>query len=206
VLVEFRNPAVVITKNRLVTRDLDLLADLARSGASAVFLSITTLDAKLARDLEPRASTPAARLSAIGALAGAGVPVGVLISPVIPGLTDHELPAIVAAAAVAGATLAGYTPLRLPMAVAPLFEDWLERHLPGRKERVLSRIRSLRGGRLNDSRFGARMQGEGPFADLLARLFASACRRAGLAGRSLDLSTAAFRRPGDDVRQLLLFD
>jgi DNA repair photolyase len=206
VLAEFRNPVVVITKNRLVVRDADLLGALARFDASAVFLSITTLDAALARALEPRTSTPSARLGAIAALAGAGVPVGVLVAPLIPGLTDHELPAIVAASAEAGATFAGYTPLRLPLAVAPLFEDWLERHAPRRKARVLGRIRALRGGRLNDARFGARMRGQGPFADLIAQLFAAACRDAGLGGRALNLSTAAFRRPGAEVQPRLPFD
>jgi DNA repair photolyase len=204
VLAEFRNPVVVITKNRLVTRDLDLLGELARHEAAAVYLSITTLDAGLARALEPRTSPPALRLEAIEALTGAGVPAGVLVAPVIPGLTDHELPAIIAAAASAGAQYAGHTPLRLPLGVAELFERWLERHVPARKQRVLGRIRALRGGRLNDARFGSRMQGQGSFADLIAGLYATACRRAGLEGRGPHLSTAAFRRPTGG--QLLLFE
>jgi DNA repair photolyase len=204
VLAECRTPVAIITKNRLVTRDLDLLGELARHGAAAVFLSITTLDAGLARVLEPRTSPPALRLAAIEALAGAGVPAGVMVAPVIPGLTDHELPAIVAAAAGAGARFAGYTTLRLPLGVAGLFAQWLERHAPGRKQRVLGRIRALRGGPLNDSRFGARMQGQGPFADLIAGLFDATCRKAGLGGGGPHLSTAAFRRPTGG--QMMLFE
>lgn len=204
VLAEFRNPVVIITKNRLVTRDQDLLAELAKSRAAAVFLSVTTLDAELGRTLEPRASIPEFRLSAIAKLAAAGVPVGVLIAPVIPGLTDHELPAIVAAAARAGAQFAGFTPIRLPLGVGPLFEDWLARHFPDRKEKVLQRIKGLRGGRLNDPQFGSRMRGQGEFAEMIAQMFAVACRKAGLEGRSTGLSTESFRRPG--ARQLALFD
>ncbi|WP_406699571.1 PA0069 family radical SAM protein [Singulisphaera sp. Ch08] len=204
VLVEFRNPVVIVTKNRLVTRDLDLLAELARHRAAAVFLSVTTLDAGLARALEPRASIPEFRLSAIAKLAAAGVPVGVLVAPVIPGLTDHELPAIVAAAAQAGAQFAGFTPIRLPLGVGPLFEDWLTRHFPDRKEKVLQRIRGLRGGRLNDPQFGTRMRGQGEFAEMIAQMFALACRKAGLEGRSTPLSTESFRKPG--AKQLSFFD
>ncbi len=195
VLAELRNPVVIITKNYLVTRDLDLLAELARHRAAAVYLSITTLDASLARTMEPRTSHPARRLAAIEALAQAIVPIGVMVAPVIPGLTDHEMPAIIAAAARAGAKFAGYIPLRLPYAVAPLFEAWLSQHHPRKKDRVLNRIRAIRGGRLNDPRFGSRMKGEGIFAEQTADLFALACRRAGIAERDLPLLTAAFRRP-----------
>jgi len=204
ILHDFLNPVVVITKNRLVARDADLLADLAQYQASAVFLSVTTLDASLARILEPRASSPEFRLDAIRRLASAGVPVGVLVAPVIPGLTDHELPSIIASAASAGAQFAGFTPIRLPYGVAPLFEDWLERHLPARKEKVLHRIREIRGGRLNDPEFGSRMRGQGEFADLIAQMFAVACRKAGLLGRRPSLSTSSFRKPG--ARQLSLFE
>ncbi|HET6203226.1 MAG TPA: PA0069 family radical SAM protein [Planctomycetota bacterium] len=196
VLVEYRNPVAIVTKSALVTRDLDLLAELARHRASAVFLSVTTLDRALARDLEPRAATPAARLEAVEAAAKAGVPVGVMVAPVIPGLTDHEIPAILEAAARAGARFAGYTMLRLPGAVAGVFEAWLAAHRPTRKERVLNRVREIRDGRLNDPRFGSRMRGEGPFADLVASLFEKARRRVGLSAGGPDLSTAAFRRPG----------
>lgn len=195
VLATFRNPVVIITKNSLVTRDLDLLTELARHRAAAVYLSITTLDASLARTMEPRTSHPTRRLAAIEALAHAAVPVGVMVAPVIPGLTDHEMPAIIAAAARAGATFAGYIPLRLPHAVAPLFEAWLSQHHPGKKDRVLNRIRAIRGGRLNDPRFGSRMKGEGNFAKQMEDLFTLACRKAGLADRNLNLSTAAFHHP-----------
>jgi DNA repair photolyase len=204
VVAEFRNPVGIVTKSKLVTRDLDLLTELARHQAAAVFLSVTTLDGKLARALEPRASPPAARLAAIEAVAKAGVPVGVLVAPVIPGLTDHELPAILAAAAHAGARFAGYVTLRLPYAAGPLFEEWLTLHAPGSKDKVLGRIRSLRGGKLNDARFGSRMRGEGTFAELIEDLFRLGCRQAGIGGRGPSLSTAAFRRPGGT--QLLLFE
>ena len=190
----------VITKNRLVARDADLLADLAAGGAAAVFLSIPTIDAALSNALEPRTSTPARRLQAMEALAAAGVPVGVLTAPVIPGLTDHEIPAILNAAAQAGASFAGYVMLRLPLAVAPLFRDWLERHRPDRKGKVLSRIRQMRGGhaegRLNDARFGARMRGSGPFAELAATMFERSCARAGIGDRAPALDAGAFRVPG----------
>ena len=200
VLAEFRNPVTVVTKNRLVARDADLLADLAAGGAAAVFLSIPTIDASLSNALEPRTSTPARRLQAMEALAAAGVPVGVLTAPVIPGLTDHEIPAILDAAGAAGASFAGYVMLRLPLAVAPLFEDWLERHRPDRKGKVLSRIRQVRGGkpgdgRLNDAGFGSRMRGSGPFADLVATMFARSCAHAGVADRAPELDAGSFRVP-----------
>jgi DNA repair photolyase len=204
VLAEFRNPAMIITKNHLVTRDIDVLSELARHKAVAVFVSVTTLDGSLTRILEPRASQPAGRLAAIAELARAGIPVGVLVAPVIPGLTDHELPAILQAAKEAGAGGAGYVLLRLPFAVAPLFETWLEQHFPDRKSKVLGRIRSLRGGKLNDARFGSRMRGEGELADVLKELFTIACRKAGFKGRGPELSTEAFRRP--NVTPLTLFD
>jgi DNA repair photolyase len=204
VLAEFRNPVAIITKNHLVTRDLDLLRDLARHNAAAVFLSITSLDGELRQKLEPRTSHPAGRLAAIEALTQAGVPVGVLVAPVIPALTDHELPAILQAAARAGARFAGYIMLRLPHGVSALFENWLEQHFPDRKEKVLGRIREVRGGRLNDPRFGSRMRGEGAFAELTRELFMVACRKAGIGGRGPNLSTAAFLRPGGS--QQLLFE
>ncbi|MBI3608214.1 MAG: PA0069 family radical SAM protein [Nitrospirae bacterium] len=203
VLAEFRNPVVIITKNALVARDADVLASLAGYHAAAVFLSITTLDADLCGVLEPRTSRPTKRLAAIAALAKAGVPVGVNVAPVIPGLNDSEIPRIVQAAADAGATSAGFVPLRLPYAVAPLFEAWLERHRPGMKDKVLHRIREIRGGRLNDPNFGARMSGSGPFAEQILALFTVACRRAGLAPGWPELSTRGFRRP-DELP--LLFD
>jgi DNA repair photolyase len=203
VLAEFRNPVAIVTKNLLVTRDIDLLADLARDNAAAVILSMTTLDADLARIMEPRTAQPAARLRAIKELTDAGVPTGVLVSPVIPGLTDHEIPSIVNAAAEAGARFAGMTPLRLPFGVKELFQQWLERHLPDRKEKVLAQIRAIHGGKLNDSDFGTRMTGTGIVAEQIAKLFAVACRRAGFPEHGPQLSTAAFRRPAGLQLELL---
>ena len=203
VFVEFRNPVAVVTKNYLVTRDLDLLGELARHQAASVFLSITTLDGSLSRIMEPRTSHPERRLAAIEALSGAGIPVGVLVAPVIPGLTDHELPAILSAATRAGATFAGYTPIRLPHAVAALFEEWLTQHFSDRKEKVLNRIRAMRGGKLNDPNFGSRMQGKGIFAEQIKELFTLACRKSGIDDSGPELSTAAFRRPSGP--QLSLF-
>jgi DNA repair photolyase len=169
-----------------------------------VFISLTTLDADLRKVMEPRTSPPPARLAAISALAKAGVPVGVLLAPVIPGLTDHEIPALVQAAGQAGATAAGYVLLRLPHAVAPLFERWLATHFPDRKDKVLNRLRSLRHGKLYESAFGRRMRGEGTFADQMDSLFEVACRRHGLAGNLPELSTAAFRRPARGQLELEL--
>jgi DNA repair photolyase len=168
-----------------------------------VFLSVTTLDPDLRKVMEPRTSPPAARLGAIRTLAAAGVAVGVMVAPVIPGLTDHELPGILTAAADAGAQFAGYIPVRLPLAVAPLFEGWLEQHAPLKKEKVLNRIRAIRHGKLNDPHFGSRMRGEGIFAEQIEQLFSVACRKAGLSERGPELSTAAFRVP--DRAQLSLF-
>ncbi|HET7274815.1 MAG TPA: PA0069 family radical SAM protein [Longimicrobiaceae bacterium] len=205
VLAEFRNPAVVITKNHLVTRDVDLLASLAAVNAATVYVSITTLDPALQRVMEPRTSVPQRRLDAISTLAEAGVPVGVNVAPVIPGLTDHELPAILQAAADAGARRAGFIPLRLPYGVKDLFERWLETHFPDRKEKVLHRVREIRGGKLNDSNFRTRMRGEGVYAEQLRSLFHVACRRAGLNAERNELSTAAFRAPAARG-QLGLFD
>ncbi len=203
VLVEFRNPVFIITKNRLVTRDIDLLTELARLQAAEAWLSITTLDPELRKVMEPRTAPPAARLAAIRELAQAGIRVGVNVAPVIPGLTDHEMPAILQAAADAGATAAGYTVVRLPYGVAPLFEKWLTTHFPDRREKVLNRLRSLRGGKLNDSQWGTRMRGDGLFADQIGQMFEVARRKAGIQGHGGELSAAAFRRPPG--AQLALF-
>jgi DNA repair photolyase len=196
VFAEFRNPVIIITKNHLVTRDADVLGDLARRQAAAVCVSVTTLDAELARTMEPRASTPARRLAAIAKLSSAGIPVVVLIAPVIPGLTEHEIPAILAAAKEAGARHAGRVMLRLPFGVKDLFDKWLERHAPLKRRKVLGRIREIRGGRLNDPAFGSRMSGEGPIADQIHQLFSATCLRLGIPERGPELSAAAFRRPG----------
>jgi DNA repair photolyase len=203
VLAEFRNPVSIITKNQLVTRDVDVLGELAHDQAVSVMLSITTLDDRLRRLMEPRTSHPEHRLKAIQTLSEAGIPVGVMAAPIIPGLNDHEIPAIIKAAVQAGAQRAGYTHLRLPYGVAPLFEQWLETHVPTKKEKVLNRVRAMRGGQLNESRFGKRMRGEGIFAEQIASLFKLACRQAGLANAAPALSTDAFRRPPGP--QLTLF-
>src|SRR5260221_6933063 len=206
VLAEFRNPVAMITKNHLITRDADLLAELAKYRAAGVSISLTTLDGELAKTLEPRASTPGRRLAAIRELSAAGVPVRVLTAPIIPGLTEHELPALLSAAAEAGARDASYVILRLPHAVAPIFEDWLDRHAPGHKEKVLGRIRQLRGGKLYDAPWGPRMPGEGPLAGEIKALFSLAERKAGFRAEKVtstaELSTASFRVPSD---QLSLF-
>ena len=195
VLAEARNPVGVVTKSSLVARDADHLAALAAHGAAAVAVSVTTLDPELARRMEPRAPHPRERLKAISRLTAAGVPTMVMVAPVVPALTDHEIPRILEAAAEAGAQGAGYVMLRLPGAVAGLFEGWLEAHFPERKEKVLNRVRDLRGGRLNDPRFGSRMRGEGPFAEQVKVLFQQSKRRYGLDRPRPELSTAAFRRP-----------
>jgi DNA repair photolyase len=196
VLAKFKNPVALITKNRLITRDIDLLSQLATDQAVAVNISVTSLDPNLQRVLEPRTSSPAARLDAVAQVRAAGIPVGVMVAPIIPGLTDHEIPAIVAACAKAGAQFAGYTIIRLPWAIAPLFERWLEEHFPDRKEKILSRVREIRGGtgRLNDPNWGSRIKGQGIFAEQVRNMFEVACRRHGMGDRP-ELSTAAFRRP-----------
>jgi DNA repair photolyase len=201
VLAECGNPVGIVTKGHLVTRDADLLGRLASHGAAVVHLSITSLDPALQRVMEPRASTPARRLEAISELAAAGVPVGVLVAPVIPGLTDHELPAILEAAAAAGASTAGFVPLRLPYGLPELFEAWLERHFPDRKEKVLHRIREIRGGALNDPHFGSRMRGQGEYAEQIRALFHVTCRRLGLNRERLRLSSARFVRPAPPPRK-----
>jgi DNA repair photolyase len=195
VLAEFRNPVAVITKNFLVTRDRDLLVELARWDCVVVNVSVTTLDAELAGKLEPRAARPEHRLRAIRLLAEAGVPVNVLVAPVIPGLTDHELPAILDAAAAAGARSAGMVLLRLPWAVKDIFSAWLEAYVPGKKERVLDRLRQLHGGKLYAAEWGTRMRGEGVLAKQVADLFALSARRAGLGAWRTELATRNFRVP-----------
>jgi DNA repair photolyase len=195
VLAEHRNPVTVVTKNHLVTRDADLLSELSRYDAAFVMISFSTLRADLARTLEPRTSSPPRRLEAIESLSEAGIPVGVFAAPVIPGLTDHEVPAIVEGAARAGARFAACHLVRLPHGVSGIFEEWLDAHAPASKAKVLNRIRETRRGRLDDSRFCTRMRGEGELARQIHSLFDVTCRKMGLRQEGPELSTAAFRRP-----------
>jgi DNA repair photolyase len=199
-LARFRNPVAIITKNRLVARDIDLLSELATHRAAAVNISVTSLNSNLQRVLEPRTSPPNARLETVAQLRSAGIPVGVMVAPIIPGLTDHEVPKILEASAKAGAQFAGYTIVRLPWAVVPLFEHWLQEHFPERKEKILGRIRDLRGnGRLNNSKWHIRMKGEGIFAEQITSLFEVSCRRCGI-GERPQLSTSSFRRSTTQLR------
>lgn len=203
VLAECSNPVGIVTKNYLVTRDIDILKELAEQHAAVAALSITTLDPKLARVMEPRASQPDLRLKAIQKLAENGIPVTVLVAPVIPGLTDHEIPRIIEKAVDAGAQKAGYVMLRLPYGVADLFQHWLEQHFPDKKGKILNRIRAIRSGKLYSSVFHERMRGEGIFANQVDKLFEISCRKTGIAGNKIHLSSDAFHRL--DTGQLKLF-
>src|SRR4029450_8390558 len=180
-------------------RDADILRELAACNAAAVNVSVTSLDPTLQRVLEPRTTSPQGRLDAIAHLRATGVPVGVMVAPIIPGLNDHEVPKILQACAKAGAQFAGYTIVRLPWAVAPLFEHWLEEHFPDRKEKVLRQIRHMRHKRLNHSPWHPRMTGEGIFAEQIASLFKVGCRRAGIGARPT-LSCHSFRRSTTQLR------
>ena len=195
VLAETRHPVSIVTKSALIERDVDLLADMARDKLVQVMFSITTLDPPLARKLEPRAASPARRLAAMAALHQAGVPVGVLFAPLIPALNDHELERVLEAACKAGADTAGYVLLRLPHELKTLFEDWLHSHFPDRAGHVLSLLRQLRGGQLNDSRFGHRMRGQGVYAELYRQRMQRACTRLQLNRNRPPLNTEAFRPP-----------
>ncbi len=205
VLAEFRNPVGIVTKNRLVARDIDVLQELAKYQCAVVFVSVTTLDLSLNRILEPRTSSPAQRLETIQELAEAGVPVGAMTAPIIPGLNDHEIAPLIQAVAKAGAKYAGHTVLRLPWAVAPLFERWLEEHYPDRKEKILNRIRDIRGGKLYNAEFGERMVGSGPFADQIHTMFKIACGKAGINKARPPISTKHFHRPTFVGDQFYLF-
>jgi DNA repair photolyase len=205
VLSDCRHPVVIVTKGALIERDIDLLESMARDRLVQVMVSVTTLDAPLARRLEPRATAPHRRLEMMATLAAAHIPVGVLVAPVIPALTDHEMEGILAAAAAHGASSAGYVLLRLPLEVRPLFIDWLNEHTPDRAGHVMSLLRQTRGGRDNDPRFGHRMKGSGPIADLYRQRFSLACRSLGLANRHADLNTGLFRPPPPADGQLPLF-
>ena len=206
VLAECHHPVTIVTKSALVVRDLDLLQRLAAEQLVRVFVSVTTLDDELKRRMEPRAASPAARLAAISRLAEAGIPTGVMFAPVVPAINDHELENVLEAAARAGAETAGYLLLRLPGEVRDLFYEWLDTHYPDRAKRVRSRIHELRGGRDNDPRFGHRMRGQGPWADLLRRRFEESCRRTGLQrGRRPPLEAGLFRPPSPAPGQMELW-
>jgi DNA repair photolyase len=206
VLAESHHPVTIVTKGALIVRDIDVLSRLAVEHLVKVFVSVTTLDDELKRRMEPRAASPAARLAAISKLTAAGIPTGVMYAPVVPAINDHELEGVLDAAAGAGAKTAGYVLLRLPAEVKELFYEWLDVHYPDRSQRVRSRIQELRGGRDNDSRFGHRMRGQGPWADLLRRRFEASCRRNGLEkGRSAPLTTELFRPPNRSPDQMDLW-
>jgi DNA repair photolyase len=195
VLAETRHALTITTKSDRVLRDLDLLVPMAGQGLVAVAISVTSLDPKVHRTLEPRAPSPAKRIAAIAALTHAGVPVNVNVSPIIPAITDHEIEAILKAAAKAGARTASYIPIRLPHEVAPLFRDWLDAHYPDRAAKVMAIIQSLRGGRDNDPSFASRMRGQGVWADLIRTRFRIACKRLGLNAERLVLDETQFRPP-----------
>ncbi|HVP08450.1 MAG TPA: PA0069 family radical SAM protein [Burkholderiales bacterium] len=211
VLAECEHPLTIVTKSALIERDIDLLAPMAQKRLVKAFVSVTTLDHRLARTLEPRAASPRRRVDAIRALAQAGIPCGVMVAPLIPALTDRTLEAVLEAGAGAGATMAGWILLRLPNEVRPLFKEWLAAHQPQRAEHVMSIVRQTRGGRENDPNFGSRMTGSGNFVELIRKRFEVACRRLGLnreddhmASRG-SLDCTRFRPPAKDTGQISLF-
>ncbi|MDX2288306.1 MAG: PA0069 family radical SAM protein [Hyphomicrobiaceae bacterium] len=204
VLAEARHPVGIVTKSALVTRDIDILADMARDGLVKVALSVTTRDRQLARAMEPRASTPAKRLEAVAQLAAAGIPAAVMVAPIIPALNDHEIESILAAAASAGASEAGYVMLRLPLEIKELFTEWLANAVPDRAARIMKLVRSMHDGKAYRSTFGLRQRGSGPYAEQIAQRFRLALKRHGLNERRLPLRSDLFRRPARDGAQLSL--
>ena len=204
VLDETSHPVGIVTKGALIGRDVDILGRMAQRRLARTYISITTLDGKLARSMEPRAASPAKRLKAVEALARAGVPVGVMFAPIIPGLNDAEMESVLAAARDAGAQTAGYVLLRLPLEIKDLFQEWLEAAVPDRARRIMTLVRDCRGGRDYDSEWGTRLKGSGPFADMVARRFALACRRYGLDRRSWELDCTQFVKPSADSDQMTL--
>lgn len=199
VLEEFKNPFSIITKNAMVTRDIDILKSMAQINGVVVFISVTTLDSKISEVMEPRTSHPMARLKTIETLSQAGIPVGVMIAPVIPGLTDHEIPRILTACKDAGARWANYVTLRLPYVLDELFSNWLNSHFPDRKDKVLNRISEIRGGKLNSSQFGSRMRGEGIYAENIRSMFHLYCKKEGLNLQKFGLSVEHFKRPSNQL-------
>ena len=204
VLAAFEHPVGIVTKSALVVRDIDILAPMAAKGLAQVMLSVTTLDRRIARRMEPRAATPGKRLAAVTALSQAGIPRGVMVAPIVPGLTDAEIESILEAAAWAGAARAGYILLRLPLELKELFGEWLAANEPGRARRVMALVRQTRGGKHYQAEFGRRMRGSGPYAELIARRFALSCRRLGLNRRPVELDTSRFRVPEAATDQLTL--
>ncbi|WP_430240938.1 PA0069 family radical SAM protein [Neorhizobium sp. DAR64861/K0K2] len=204
VLQKANHPVTIVTKSSLVTRDIDILSDMASKGLAKVAISLTTLDRKLARSMEPRASTPAKRLEAIKALSDAGIPTAVFTSPIIPALNDHEIERLLEAGHAAGATEASYVLLRLPLEVAPLFRDWLLQHYPNRYRHVMSLVRSMRDGKDYDAEFGKRMKGTGPYAWQIGRRFEMATKRLGMTRRGVPLRDDLFVRPNGAGIQLSL--
>jgi DNA repair photolyase len=194
VFLKYRHPVGMITKNALVTRDIDLLRQMAAYNLVGVSLSITTLDNQLCRKMEPRTSAPEKRLEAIEKLAAAGIPTGVNVAPIIPGLTDHEMPAILAAAAKRGAISAGHIMVRLPYAVKELFGNWVGQNFPDRANKIIHAIQEMRGGKLNDPNFGSRFRGEGERVDAISQMFEVTCKKLGLNQKRIHLTTAHFRR------------
>ena len=205
VLRDFRHPVGLTTKGSLIERDLDILAGMARERLLQVQISITTLDRELARRLEPRAATPARRLETVRRLSAAGIPVTVLVAPVIPALTDAELERVLAAGAEAGASAAGYSLLRLPLELHALFDEWLVAHAPQRRTQVLNLIRASHGGRIYRAEFGSRQRGSGAYADMIGQRFRLAMRRLGLQPATPDLDSSRFRVPASGPVQLSLF-
>ncbi|WP_020201005.1 PA0069 family radical SAM protein [Cupriavidus sp. WS] len=205
VLEEFNHPVAITTKSSLVTRDADILARMAAKGLARVYVSIGTLDADIARRLEPRANTPARRMEGVRRLAGQGIPTGVIVAPIIPALTDFDIERVLETAAGAGAGAAGYVMLRLPLEVRDLFVEWLEQHYPGRRRHVMSLIEQIRDGKHNQSEFGQRMRGTGIFAELVGKRFAQACRRFGLNQQRPPLRADLFRVPEPLSAQQSLF-
>jgi len=206
VMRDFRHPVGIVTKSPLVMRDIDILSAMAKEGLGKVALSVTTLDRKLARAMEPRAGTPQRRLEAIRALSQAGIPTGVMFAPAIPALNDGEMEAVLSAAVDCGATSAGYVLLRLPLEIKDLFREWLEAHEPNRAKHVMSLIRSMRGGKDYDAQWNVRMKGTGPYAEMIARRFHMAVKRLGLNRAVRPLSLTKFRRPARTGDQLSLFE
>lgn len=205
VLAEFQHPVCIVTKSSLVLRDLDLLSRMAEKNLVRVYISLTTENSALSRRLEPRATAPAARLAALSKLSDAGVSTGVLVAPVIPGLTDPEIESLLEVAAAAGARSAGYVMLRLPHELKDLFAEWLNEHLPDRAGHVMSLLKSIHGGRVYDARFGHRMRGSGPYAKLVEQRYSLACRRLGLNQAVPELDCSQFRPPDARGHQMDLF-